>query len=93
MKKNVIILFAIILQSCSPQLYVPITNIGELTTENLKKGRDLYVNNCSSCHQLYLPQKYDNSKWQKNLDEMQPKAKITDDQKLLIYNYLVNAPK
>ncbi len=93
MKKTAIIVFAVVLQSCSSQLYIPVSNAGEIAIENLQKGRRLYVDNCASCHQLFLPQKYDNSKWQKNLDEMQIRSKITDEQKKLIYEYLVNAPK
>ena len=93
MKNTVIILLAIIFQSCSSQLYIPISNVGEITKENLQKGRELYVNNCASCHQLYLPNKYDNKVWSFWLDDMQPKAKITNEQKQLIYNYLINAPK
>ena len=93
MKKTAIIVLAFILQSCSSQLYIPVSNAGEIAIENLQKGRKLYVNNCSSCHQLFLPQKYDNSKWQKNLDEMQLRSKISDEQKKLIFDYLVNVPK
>jgi mono/diheme cytochrome c family protein len=64
-----------------------------MSIDELKQGRDLYVNNCASCHQLYLPNKYTAKDWHYWLDDMQPKAKITDAQKQLIYDYLVNAPK
>lgn len=92
MKKTAIIILVVVLQSCSSQLYIPVSNAGEIEIENLQKGRKLYANNCASCHQLFLPRKYDNSKWQKNLDEMQVRSKISDDQKKLIFDYLVNAP-
>ena len=93
MKKTVNIVLAIILQSCTSQLYIPTSNVGEITKENLQKGRELYVTNCASCHQLYLPGKYDKKDWGTWLDDMQSKANISNQQKQLIYNYLVNAPK
>lgn len=84
---------SILLCSCSIQLYIPTEGSNMVTLENLKAGRTLYVNNCASCHQLYAPNKYDDSTWKHNLDEMQVRAKITDDQKKLVYDYLINAPK
>jgi mono/diheme cytochrome c family protein len=91
--KRLILIPALFLVSCNSQLYIPLQEVNSISVENLKKGRDLYVNNCSSCHQLYLPNQYNNKAWQYNLDQMQTKAKITDDQKKLIYDYLINAPK
>lgn len=82
-----------LLISCSSQLYVPTKNVNSVSVENLTKGRDLYVNNCASCHQLYMPNQYDATIWKRNLDEMQERAKITDDQKKLVFDYLVSAPK
>ena len=88
-----IITVSFLLFSCSSQLYSPVSDVGTSTLENLKKGRELYVNNCASCHQLYMPNKYDDATWMKNLNEMQDKAKISDEQKNLIYHYLEKAPK
>ena len=79
--------------SCASQLYIPTENINSVSIENLKEGRELYSKNCSSCHQLYMPNQYDAATWKHNLDEMQARAKITDYQKKLVYEYLVNAPK
>ena len=94
MKKYLLIASTFLLISCSSQLYVPSTNFGDVAAvENLTKGRTLYVNNCAGCHQLFLPNHYDATKWKKNLTEMQIRAKITDEQRDLIYEYLANAPK
>ena len=93
MKKTISFILLFTLFSCGSNLYIPFNGKGEISVENLKKGRELYVKNCASCHQLYAPNKYNSVEWQKKLNWMQPKAKITDDQKQLIYNYLVNAPK
>jgi cytochrome c5 len=93
MKKIVLIGLLLCLCSCGSQLYIPTESKANISVENLQEGRKIYVNNCASCHQLYAPNKYKSGDWQKKLDWMQPRAKITDDQKQLIYNYLVNAPK
>ncbi|WP_333600580.1 hypothetical protein [Flavobacterium sp.] len=91
--KKLLIFPALLLISCSSQLYVPVQEANSVSVENLKKGRELYVSSCSSCHQLYLPNQYDAVAWQHNLDEMQLRSKIDNNQKQLIYDYLVNAPK
>jgi hypothetical protein len=61
--------------------------------DTLKAGRKLYVKKCSSCHNLYLPSKYNSLEWQKNLEKMQKRAKIDSTQKELINNYLITACK
>lgn len=93
MKKILAFTLFLILCSCSTQLYIPTESSATISVSELKKGRELYVDNCASCHQLYAPKAYDAIAWQHNLDEMQPKAKITNEQKKMIYDYLVNAPK
>lgn len=76
--------------SCATQLYVPSKKTANNSLEDLLEGRETYVKNCSGCHQLFAPSKYNNSEWKKKLDWMQPKAKITDVQKKLIYEYLIS---
>ncbi|MBK9985124.1 MAG: hypothetical protein IPP15_22665 [Saprospiraceae bacterium] len=60
--------------------------------ERLLAGRKLYVDHCSGCHNLHFPKEYTEDQWKSNLDEMQVKAKITDDQKQLILDYLTAQP-
>lgn len=81
---------AIVLFACKSALYVPSkeTIKADVNIETLKKGRALYVNNCSSCHALYLPEKYSKKEWIKSVDDMAPKAKITNEEKELILAYL-----
>ena len=92
-KQITIVIISSLFISCASQLYIPTESINSVSVENLKEGRELYVKNCSSCHQLYMPNQYDAVTWKHNLDEMQARAKITDDQKKLVYDYLVNAPR
>lgn len=93
MKKLGYLPVCFLLFSCASQLYTPTESVNSVSVENLKEGRVLYSKNCASCHQLYLPNKYDGATWKYNLDKMKSRAKITDDQKKLVYDYLVNAPR
>lgn len=93
MKKIFFIGSILLLISCSSQLYVPIEATPTVSLEDLKTGREIYVKKCSSCHQLHLPSQYNEKVWSANLAEMQTRAKITDAEKQLIYQYIVNAPK
>lgn len=93
MKKIITLLVVFSLYSCGSQLYVPIESINSISVENLKKGRELYVKNCASCHQLFLPNYQNNEQWIVSLNSMQERSKISDEQKKLILDYLVNAPK
>ncbi len=94
MKKFIVTTLIIaFLISCSSKLYTPIQSTATISLAELQKGRNLYITNCASCHQLYEPNKYNATEWVTIVDEMQPKAKITDEQKKLIYDYLINSPK
>jgi hypothetical protein len=85
---------AIVLAGCAPALYQPMPEhaSGNVTHEDLLKGRSLYVNSCGSCHSLYVPDQYNEKVWKENLDEMQERSKITDPEKALILAYLTHAP-
>ncbi len=85
------LIVGILFSACAITLYIPTqkdaekhnTSLGEL-----KSGRALYVNKCSSCHNLYLPQQFSNQEWRPLLDKMQKRAQIDSSQKQLIYNYI-----
>ena len=93
MKKLILVGAVLLLISCSSQLYVPKEAASTASLEDLKTGRDIYVKKCSSCHQLFLPKEYNEKAWSLNLTDMQDRAKITDAEKQLIYQYITNAPK
>jgi hypothetical protein len=61
--------------------------------DSLAEGRKLYTDHCGSCHNLYLPERYNATEWEKNVAEMQLKGKITDSQKTKIVNYLKSGCK
>lgn len=93
MKKYLIFTPLLFLISCSSELYQPIQGTDKVSLEDLKEGRVIYVKNCASCHQLFLPAKFNNKEWETNLNKMQNRAAITDAEKQLVYQYLVSAPK
>ena len=78
------------LGSCSSPLYTPVKeNIpASANIVDLKKGRELYINKCGSCHTLFLPAKYDRANWTGAVNNMQEKAQISDSEKNLIIDYL-----
>lgn len=90
MKKIVIVILLSAFFSCSPALYVPTEkNASDAASlEELKKGRSLYVGNCGSCHSLHLPEEFSAEAWDGHLEVMQKKAKVSDEQKILILKYL-----
>ncbi len=52
--------------------------VPDLTLERAQQGFRLYKEKCSGCHQLYSASKYTSNQWNKALEEMFPKAKVTD---------------
>lgn len=75
----------------SQQLYKPTAADAQKTgisLDTLILGRKLYVNNCGSCHSLYMPEKYTEKEWAKSISEMEKKAKLNDQQALTIFKYL-----
>ncbi|MEC4005026.1 cytochrome c [Flavobacterium sp. SUN052] len=89
-----IVLVAVFLYSCGGSKSVATATTVETVkkvelTPALAEGKGLYENNCAKCHRLYDPAEYTAEKWTGILKWMQPKAKITDEQRTTIYNYLV----
>lgn len=75
----VIILFS----ACSSS-----SNNSSVGTTKFSEGKELYTAKCTACHKAYEPELYTKDEWQKILDEMGSKAKLTDRQKQLILDYL-----
>lgn len=84
---SVLILFA-----CAPSLYLPTdeqaARVG-IPLEELQQGRKLYVDNCGSCHMLYLPNRFTVDKWEAEMVIMRTKVTITDRDEELILKYLL----
>ncbi len=89
------VLLACLIGGCSAALYSPTpSDVTEGTTlDRLQKGRGLYVAKCGSCHTLKLPSEHPPTVWRENLDEMQTRARITDAEKELMFEYLAAGSK
>jgi len=89
-------LLSVVIFSCSKKVAAPVANTEVKVTEEIKadlpiaiaEGKTLYENSCARCHKLFPTGKHDKAGWSGTLDRMAPKAKITDEQKTLVYNYL-----
>lgn len=94
MKKISAILLLALFAACTTQLYVPSdSNVNKresASLADLKKGHDLYLNNCGKCHKLFKPDSHTPEKWTKILEVMGPQAKLSNEQVSLVYKYLVN---
>ncbi len=59
-------------------------------TEVESKGKTIFENNCAKCHKLYDPKSFDAIQWKPILARMQSKAKISDEEREMVYAYLVH---
>jgi len=60
-------------------------------TEDLERGRRLYVDRCSSCHSLHLPNEYPEAKWEEAIGEMQHRARLLPEEREAIRRFLLSA--
>jgi len=86
-----IIFCCLIIIGCGVSLYIPASN-DKVEQQRLLSGRELYVEHCSSCHDLYFPKQFSKQQWVTKLEIMSVKAKINDNDKQLIFNYLISQP-
>lgn len=79
------------LAGCMPSLYMPsVQDTAPGTSlEELLRGREEYIQQCGSCHSLYLPRRFRESEWRDALDSMQPRAHIDDSVKARILHYIL----
>lgn len=59
----------------------------ELTPE-LAAGKTIFDNKCGRCHDLPVPEHYTKEKWEPIMNSMAKKAKLSDADKDLVYNYV-----
>jgi mono/diheme cytochrome c family protein len=85
------IIITVLIYKCSTALYIPTSVESQksgISLDTLLVGREMYVNNCGSCHTLFVPEQYTKSKWRVHLDSMQIRSGINDQQKEVILKYL-----
>ncbi len=79
------------LAGCRASLYVPTDEDAGpgAAREELLKGRELYVQRCGSCHTLRLPESYTAPEWLQKLQEMAPRAHLSDQERNLISKFIL----
>ena len=85
----IVSVFALV-SACSPKVIqpeAPKTTEAPLTPE-LAEGKMLYENNCAKCHKLYDAKSFSKEQWTPIVLRMQKKAKISDEEREKIYDYL-----
>jgi hypothetical protein len=95
-RNRIVVLAGILFCACSPALYMPSevdSSRTGISTDSLLIGRTLYINHCGSCHNLHLPEQYTRRHWEKEIPDMQRKAKITDEETKMITNFLLARSK
>lgn len=68
------------------------TESATVTNAQYLEGKTVYEAKCGRCHKLFSPDKGNMTQWTKWLNAMAPKAKLTDEEKQMVTNYIsVNA--
>ena len=90
----IVVLIIIISFSCKKSstgsLYTPSSAdaTATATLEELQQGRDLYINNCARCHDLYSPDDYTASQWKNIMPGMAPNTRMNTSQVTLVTKYV-----
>ena len=64
-----------------------------MTAENIALGKTLFDNSCGRCHDLPNPTSHSAQDWVGIMNSMAPKAKLNDEQRALVYDYVVSVKK
>lgn len=78
-----------IVYGCGRTLYMPASS-DNVKQEQLLAGRKLYIDHCGGCHNLHFPNELDAADWNRVLETMQVKAKISNEEKQQILQYLTS---
>ncbi|KAF0153528.1 MAG: hypothetical protein KF816_08660 [Melioribacteraceae bacterium] len=54
------------------------------------KGEELYYNKCGGCHRIHSKTEFTSEKWKSEVEEMSKKARLNEDEKRMIIEYLTN---
>lgn len=89
--KNVfaLLIAVIFMVACGPKS-TAVTGPKYTSSEQLAQGKTIFENSCNKCHALPSPEKHDAQSWIKTLSRMAPRAKLTDDQHQMVYDYLIS---
>ena len=94
MKATIAVILMYAFVSCTTKLYIPSdANVNKRETASLadlQQGHDIFAAKCERCHKLPKPEKRVPAEWTRVLGKMAIKAKLTPDQKTLVFKYVSN---
>lgn len=88
-----VLMFALALAACAGSIPVPTDESARksgTSRVDLERGRELYVNRCSSCHALFQPGRFPPEKWNQMVGEMSRRAKLDGRESEVVLRYLVS---
>ncbi len=59
-----------------------------ITLNDLARGRDTYLERCSSCHMVYTPTRYGAAKWPELVAKMRARAHLQPSEEQDVVRYL-----
>ncbi len=101
MKKSIIItILSLVVFACSHKTKsttsattkIEKTSSATISEAVYQEGKAIYTASCGKCHKLYPAERGNMTQWDKWIDRMAPKAKLSADQKEKVRGYIsVNA--
>lgn len=87
MKKTILTAIAAtaLMVSCTQQ---GTTGTKMTEAQRLAEGKTIFDNSCGKCHDLPDPKSHNDTEWIGIVNAMAPKAKLTDAQGTLVYEYV-----
>lgn len=61
----------------------------QFSEAQLEAGHVLFMNNCAKCHKLKQPETHNAAQWEKILNRMIPKSKLSDEDGKLVRAYVM----
>ncbi|TXF75871.1 cytochrome C [Chryseobacterium sp.] len=78
--------------SCTPKV-TTVTTVNTNTSDKLAQGKTIFDNSCKRCHDLPNPADHSAQDWVGILNRMAPKAKLSDEQHQLVYDFVAAGAK
>ena len=72
---------------------IPVKENNQTYEAHLAQGAAIFTESCQNCHELPKPNEHNEQQWSKIMDRMAPKAKLTDEQKQLVFQYVISERK
>lgn len=87
------VLAVLFVTSCTPKIKPEPRNSETSTADKLAQGKTIFENSCGKCHDLPEPTAFTSIQWVGIMNSMAPKARLTEEQHQLVYDYVVSVKK